>query len=126
MINQWQFWISIIIDFVAAIATPVSIFVAIKQYKKTLSVDIKTSNTSTTIYITNESPYPILVKDILLNKKPYIDTYIMLLGYESKQIPFSNESIKNVLKKGKIIKVVVKYNNHKSAKRKVKLNEIEI
>ena len=126
MINQWQFWISIIIDFVAAVATPVSIFVAIKQYKKTLSVDIKTFNSSTTIYITNESPYPILVKDILLNKKPYIDTYITLLGYESKQIPFSNESIKKVLKNGKTIKVVVKYNNHKAAKRKVKSNEIEI
>ena len=86
MLNQWQFWISIIIDFVAAIATPVSIFVAIKQYKKTLSVDIEASCSSTTFHITNESPYPILIKDIFLNKRPYIDTYFTLLGYYIHEI----------------------------------------
>ena len=124
MENGWVLWLGLAIDLIAAIATPVSIIVAIKQYKKTVSFEVRMAESSIIIHIVNECPYPILVTDLLINQCSYLDDYVGLSGYEVKQIPYSYEAIKYVVQGHKKMLVTVKCNT-KKIKRKIPTNEIK-
>lgn len=126
MENAYLIWIQLIVDIIAAIATPVAIIVAVKQYKKNLSLEIKATDSVFEIYIINECPYPIFITNLLINKKPYAESYFSLLGYEIKHITFSNEAIKESLYGSKDITIVVESSNYKKIKRKVPADEIKL
>lgn len=119
--------IQIIIDIISAIATPITIIVAVKQYKKSFSINIKVNSDSTiNIFFINQCSYSLLINKITINKKDFEINEIILPPSGIEKISLSNKSLKNFIDNKRKIRIIAYDFSNKKGKGKIKTNEIEI
>lgn len=119
--------LQLIIDALAAIATPVAIVVAIREFKRKFSINVKVnSNSIVEIYLINECSHALLINKLKINGKNYDIDCIILSPANIEKIEITTQSIIPYISSKKRIKITAVSSNNIKSKGKINKNEIEI
>ena len=119
--------LQLIIDALAAIATPVAIVVAIREFKRKFSINVKVnSNSIVEIYLINECSHALLINKLKINGKDYDIDCITLSPANIEKIEITTQSIIPYISSKKRIKITAVSSNNIKSKGKINKNEIEI
>lgn len=119
--------LQLIIDALAAIATPVAIVVAIREFKRKFSINVKVNNNSIVeIYLINECSHALLITKLKINGNDYDIDCITLTPSNIEKIEITTQSIIPYTSNKKHIKITAISSNNIKSKGKINRNEIEI
>lgn len=119
--------LQLLIDTLAAIATPVSIIVAIREFKRKFSINVKiNSNSIVEIYLINECSHALLIHKLKINGNDYDIDNIMLTPSSIEKIEITTQSIIPYINNKKHIKITAISSNNIKSKGKINRNEIKI